>query len=596
MAVGMLAITGLCGKVWESLRERLIVGNASDSSVICFEPDVAAIEALLQGDAARRVAVIYAAPWDAFLESSDENIERSLRKWMEFHAGLLRLRQTFIDRLVFVNVGRLRDSRESLSDEFGELAFESDTTSSLSALAEDEVLSRLRSKVFEWMAPEVWDLYEVLESCAWLGNGQPEYRDGLEPPDSSSLGIVGEHWRLALSAPDLLSSRDAELELAAERIRVLTEQAKSAAEQLEQYRQQASLQQHRYQQVLMDLDQVRQELVAQAALHQQQLRETEAQVQELQATNREVEAERMSLSGKVAEQAERLEDSFQRETQLRGELERQLREADVLAHELEAAKASAAQQQSSFSEEIANLASRSLAREKKLEGESAILLDQLHQVQETLESEVGNGRRLAARLREAEASMTAQRTLAATLTTELDLNKVKATERIGQLEEALRAKEEASRTTEQELTEALATASKRGNALETRNREAEKRVAELSDQLKNRFPAEEAQKLKQALLQAQTETEMLRSTSEQEAAKHGQREKSLREALALAESRALDASRESSLLLDQLHTVQEELGVYFRRSRDATIALERSTRSFDRARRVVAQLVQKAAV
>jgi len=144
------------------------------------------------------VLALYRAPWVGFLEDQKAGVENRaaakwLAEWIQFHRGLLELKDRHPHRILLVNaarigngaplLGHLRDlglASEEGANYLGEVADPGDTARALQSLLAAGMASA---------CPDAWAIYEQLESRALLLGREPEFRGGAgaDLRDSSEL-------------------------------------------------------------------------------------------------------------------------------------------------------------------------------------------------------------------------------------------------------------------------------------------------------------------------------------------------------------------------------------------------------------------------
>ncbi|WP_151447301.1 hypothetical protein [Lacisediminimonas profundi] len=734
---GRVAVTGLPGLALDRLcgmLQAITVDSFAEDQwrapVLTHAAALSEIEAVLKEQEGVQVLAMYESPWDAVLAVSEEQLSEYLDVWMRYHSGLLRLRQESGGRLILVSARRLDDSAALLFDEVRSICGHAPEYASELDGADHtpDGMAALRAKNFEWIAPEYWDVYEALESCSWLGNGEPEYRDNLSVIDSIDLAEVAADWHRALHLPRLLGERNAQL-IAQGEITANTEAELQEARTLaDEIRQQVSHLQSQYddaqegirrltveahastenhenetrhlQEKLARLDEALQDSMRERGLLEQSLekqasaaQQREVELQSLMVTQSEAaqkrEQELQESSRKQTESAQarvqELEAALHAQSEASRKIERDLQErlraaeevakenaseADLLLAQLhqvqeslestfiqgqEAAKqagdvrARLEQEKAALTEQVKKLqgevtkagdASKALAVEKaalaeqvkKLQGdatkageaskalaaEKAALTEQVKKLQTEITKVEQAAKALAAekaaasgqveklqaeiaRSAEAAKALTAEKSALAAQVSKVQGEVATALQQARAADTALKAKVDAAIVQEQGLKAQIV-------KLESRIKEAESQVAQVSDKLKvatadaeKQSAALQAEKAKLAaevtrltneLSNAAAKSKAIETELQQRAKAEAEQEAKLRESIATIETRAKEAESEADLLLQQLHQVQEELEHYFVRGQDVTKALENSTDSFNRARRVVAQLIK----
>ena len=166
-------------------------------------------------------------------------------EWLALHRRLLRGRAAFGGRLVLINA-----DAEQPSDVLASLGLAGDgVASSVSGPAIDAGMSALLAKVFDWAAPEFWDVFEALESAAPPTGRTPLFRSALQAPGADQVLTMQRLVAAGAQAPSLASDLQS------------TQQQLSASQQLaEQGRTQALELERENELLLLQLHQVQEEL------------------------------------------------------------------------------------------------------------------------------------------------------------------------------------------------------------------------------------------------------------------------------------------------------------------------------------------------
>lgn len=187
-------ITGFPGAARAQLA-RALGGAPLDLAAL---QDWRAADATVPGSApAVRLIGTYSAPWEALTEGESGRATEQLAEWMAWQTALLSAWQQRPGEVMLLNTGRLH----------GAVALTGASAATAMALA--DALAGLapgrpapgRGALFAWMAPEAWEIYEALESCAWLDAREPEYRSALPALDQHVLQDVLEAWRALRQLP-----------------------------------------------------------------------------------------------------------------------------------------------------------------------------------------------------------------------------------------------------------------------------------------------------------------------------------------------------------------------------------------------------------
>jgi len=309
-------------------------------------------EDILQAHPDGLVLAFYQAPWIAVQDAAQTDPREALTSWLAYNKRLLRVRQVFKGRVLLLNADKLETTSDAFLRELqgrAGLSFQSNAienfTEVLKGTGRDH-LACVRSKLFEWLAPECWDLYEALESCAWLGGREPEFRSTMAMPPADALDDIFHEWKDARRAPQLQSQHQE-----AER------QAQQHASQLEA---QLALVRKKHDESLASLEQLQGEL-------ERSLTTLHRTKSEHNAAHNAWKAERATLESQCAKYASEVEAANSRVLKIEKDLKQHIE--------------GAARKETQLEKQLAELESRA----KEAEQESELLLSQLHQVQEELE-------------------------------------------------------------------------------------------------------------------------------------------------------------------------------------------------------------------
>ena len=340
-------------------------------------------QAASTGGAAAPVIWLYQAPW-----ASTGPAALRLNSWISLQRQALRHRAKQPEPWVLVNIEAVNP--DLLAEELGIwVADTEDAALSAAGSANTSAgnehagsgLAALWAKLFEWSAPQAWDVYEALEAAAWAAPElpQPWVREQLPTPELRSL----EALQKQMSDAATMQSRVAELERALQEAQDASRhQLEGALHELERTKALAGANSQQAQEAEAALARA-QEQLTQAQLEADALLQQLHQVQEeleqlfLQGKEREVaEAQSRAELQAAAEQA-RAEGQAAVE-QVKAEGRAALESAQAEAR----AAAERAQQAALQAQAIADQKAAAL-NEAQQEGE--LLLLQLHQVQEELE-------------------------------------------------------------------------------------------------------------------------------------------------------------------------------------------------------------------
>lgn len=293
---------------------------------------------------------LYQAPWTISMPAAagGAGISQALAEWLRDNRSVLNARHRFNGTLLLANVDRVTpfDLRDAL--------LQRRSIRPRNTPASAEVKRPALGKLFDWIAPQYWDVFEMLEAAAWIPDGEPLFR-GLSSPTEEHLHALLQVLQDGHGAPHLrqeltereqrlgehgetLAEAKAELDRSAQ---VIAELQKLAADRETQLR------------TLAEERDEHARLAAQTSL-------------ELDRTTRAA-AELQQLATEHATQAQRLREERDEQARLlaeaRAERDRAARDAS----------------------EKANGGSLLQAERDELKQENELLLIQLHQVQEELE-------------------------------------------------------------------------------------------------------------------------------------------------------------------------------------------------------------------
>jgi len=334
---------------------------------------------------------LYRAPWEFLAHAGQSEVATTLAQWQAEQRAVLGLRRTLGQKLLLVNADRVAPAllcaRLELPWQQG--IAQPRPTSLTTAIA----------SLFERMAPQYWDLYEMLEAAAWLPEGEPQFRHDLPTPSLDGLLPLLQTLQDGLALPalqaDLLQGKDLQQQA--------TDQLKQLEQELERNRQAATQAEGERQSLteendllLAQLHQVQEELEqyyldgkAQTAVladTRQQLEQTTDKLKKLeqeldkakQATAK-LDDEHKSQVGKnqlLQTMLQQVQDDVKKQQEQKlADSTKQLQQASdklqKLEQELEKNRQATAQAE---------------GERQSLAEENDLLLAQLHQVQEELES------------------------------------------------------------------------------------------------------------------------------------------------------------------------------------------------------------------
>ncbi|WP_448871324.1 hypothetical protein [Desulfobulbus propionicus] len=323
---------------------------------------------------------LYRGPWSMLAAPSDIPADQQLLdKWLEQQRVVLKLHHEKPATVLLVN--RKTTTAQELFSSLGLTPLPTKTASS----PEQNDLSMALAKLFEWIDPYFWEVFEALEAVAWIPKGNPLFRNQLAPP---SLETVLQITTL-LTAGHRLPEVEKELSEQLQHVHELRSNLKKiqvSDSELNELKQENEL-------LLLQLHQVQEELEKtflenrerSAALEEEKKKQTQKAVQTKQ-DYQILEQQLAELVTAEKKSAETLEKVRQANTHL-------LAEKKALA------------------ERNTELEQRAAHELKELQEENELLLLQLHQVQEELESYFLAGQQMGVTLIQSQHTMDQARQL-----------------------------------------------------------------------------------------------------------------------------------------------------------------------------------------
>lgn len=197
-----LIVSGVDERAWCGVR--VFDDMSSTTSVVAAEEFIRLAEIADPAGDKRLFVWTYMPPWtlQPYEDTPSSPRSSNFYGWLETQRAILRLRLRLGDRLSVINVSALGASKM-----LPHLQVEADQQGArperLRAMSEGR--NALLAKLYEWVAPEVWDTYEALETIGLHAAGTPELRSSLKPPHESELISLMEHLRQGLLVPTLQS-------------------------------------------------------------------------------------------------------------------------------------------------------------------------------------------------------------------------------------------------------------------------------------------------------------------------------------------------------------------------------------------------------
>ena len=378
----------------------------------------------------RRWVWLYHAPWTLLLTWSSE---KDLMEWQAQQRIALRLRGVLGQQLILVNTDQVNATQ--LGAELGLIA---DQPTPFPVANEDERgekkqlsgLDLALAKLFEWIAPQYWDVFEALEAVAWLPEGNPLFRHDLSSPpqtflqtlgqtikDSRALTAVLERSALQEETISALQAVVKEGDVALQAVSTTCDQQKKELEQFQEARQATTRQaEEQYKELtqenellLLQLHQVQEELEKTFL----EGRERIANMEQDRATQATQQAAKVKqLEGELAKTRQALNEAKAAVTQA-AEQRKQLEQDQATQATQQAAKVKKLEGELAKTRQALNESKTTAAQVseqyKQLEQENELLLLQLHQVQEELESYFLANRELLMTLKSSQALLTRSR-------------------------------------------------------------------------------------------------------------------------------------------------------------------------------------------
>lgn len=337
---------------------------------------VDALESGISATTPQRAVWLYRAPWVMLGSrlSTEQDSQSELDAWLAQQRLVLKSRQVFGDQLRLVNLDRV-----SASELLFKLGVGASDDALLLSTVGKSVSSAVLAKVFEWVAPSYWEIFESLESAAWLSQGEPIFRSTLRAPSDSCLFellnvlqaelTLPTQQALLVAAQDAVSGLQQDLEM--------SKRSWADRDELLKENETLLLQLHGVQEELESVFLANEE--SSVLVQQERL----ALIAEKEAMASELGQSRELLTSSELRCAELQQVLVQRGDALSEKLV-ELERAQVTLAEKEAMLAVAQDSVSRLQQELA-MSSRSQADRDDLLKENEILLLQLHQVQEDLE-------------------------------------------------------------------------------------------------------------------------------------------------------------------------------------------------------------------
>ncbi len=154
---------------------------------------------------------LYRTPWSALDQAAVEgevDIPATLARWLEHNRMILNARNQFNDNLWLVNADRVQSA---------DLHAQLDGTPASHKATDEQPADPgspyggLLGQLFNWSAPEYWDVLEALEAASWLPSGEPLFRNDCtagEEQLNSLLGVLRNFPRASRELQQLRQASD----------------------------------------------------------------------------------------------------------------------------------------------------------------------------------------------------------------------------------------------------------------------------------------------------------------------------------------------------------------------------------------------------
>ncbi len=162
------------------MKTLFISGMNTDSILKCVDNSEHAALSLINTEAFLTSAThnhedtfiwVYRAPWRWLLEHPVSSHETALNAWETEQQSVLKLRRTLKDRLILINADKV--DVPALANLCG-LSYK-EAPNTLYCIHKTAI-SGFLAEQFEKNAPHCWDVYESLETIAWLPQAEAEFR------------------------------------------------------------------------------------------------------------------------------------------------------------------------------------------------------------------------------------------------------------------------------------------------------------------------------------------------------------------------------------------------------------------------------------
>ncbi|WP_349616775.1 hypothetical protein [Azotobacter salinestris] len=554
---------------------------------------IAAAEAASPKEDERLWVWLYRAPWEFLAQAGQGEVATVLTQWQAEQRAVLGLRRALGQKLLLVNADRVAPAQLCTQLDLPE--------PQNSVLPKPSGLTPVIAGLFERVAPQYWDLYEMLEATAWLPEGEPQFRHDLSVPGLDGLPPLLQTLQDGLTLPALQTAL-AQAEQKHQRLEQALKESQQLSDRTEAERLALA---GKNQQLQAQLQQAQDDLKKQqaqaislteshaAALEQQEQKLAESGKQLQQATDKlkkleqELEKNRQATTKAESERQSLTEENdllLAQLHQVQEELEKHYldgkAQAAVLAdtrQQLEQSTAKLKQAQESLKKQQAQAASSdknhadALKQQEQKLAESGKQLQQATDKLKKLEQELEKAKQATAKLDGEHQAQLGKNQLLQTMLQQVQ----------GELDQA----RQATAKTEAERQSLAAKSQKLQAQLQQVQEDLKKQQAQAASSDKNHAATlrQQEQKLAESGRQLQQATDKLKKL-DQELEKN-------RQAATQAESDRQSLAEENDLLLAQLHQVQEELESYYLANRELQAVMSQSQQTLHRARAVVSRLV-----
>lgn len=183
---------------------------------------------------------LYRAPWKWLVNVDTPEIGAELEQWLGQQRQIIRLRRHLGQQLTLVNSDRVAA---------GVLCYKLNLPERPSAVAQPELtaLEDVMAILFQHIAPQYWDVFEVLEASAWLPEGEAQFRHTTLTPTEEDLHDLlrlvrnGLAWPACQAAAELRATDISHLEQrlvdAGQQVQQLTEEGANLGQVLNRSKQ-----------------------------------------------------------------------------------------------------------------------------------------------------------------------------------------------------------------------------------------------------------------------------------------------------------------------------------------------------------------------